>query len=370
MTPGPTPVPPEVLLEMAKPVIHHRTPQYQRILAEVLDGLKKVFKTKNDVLTFSSSGTGAMEASVVNLLSPGEKAAVVRGGKFGERFGEILDAYGIEFVPIDVPWGEPIDTKKIKETLDDNSGVRAVYTTLCETSTGTAADIKAIGNVVREYDAALVVDAVSGLGADDLRVDEWSVDVAISGSQKGLMIPPGLGFVSFSEKAMKMANDARLPKFYFDVKKYKKAVQKNDTPFTPAITLMIGLKKALEIINSEGVENVLSRHERLAVATRSAMKAVGLKLFSSSPSNAVTAVSVPEGVDGAALVKMMRDTIGVTIAGGQDRVKGKIFRVAHLGFMENFDVITAVSAIEICLKKMGYKFALGKGVSAAEEAFL
>jgi len=370
MTPGPTPVPPEVLLEMARPLIHHRTPQYQEILKKVNEGLKKVFKTKYDVMTFTSSGTGAMEASVVNLLSPGDKAVVVRGGKFGERFGEIMTSYGMEVIPIDVTWGKPVDPKSIKAALDKNKDAKAVYTTLCETSTGTMNDIRAVGEVVKNYDAALVVDAVSGLGADDLDTDAWGVDVALSGSQKGLMLPPGLAFISFSDKAWKLVEKSKAPKFYFDVKKYKKSLEKTDTPFTSAITLFIGLERSLAIILAEGMGAVLARHRKLADATRRAMQALGLELYSSSPSDAVTAVHVPAGIDGGALVKTARDTYGVTMAGGQAELKGKIFRIAHLGFMENFDVIVAVSCVEIVLKGMGFKIELGKGVRAAEEALL
>jgi len=370
MTPGPTPVPPEILLEMAKPILHHRTPQYQAIFKEVNEGLKYIFQTDGDVVSFASSGTGAMEASVVNLLTKGDKAIVVRGGKFGERFGEICSAYGVEVIPIDVEWGKAPQASLIREALEKNEEARAVFLNLCETSTGTVYDIKAIAEVVKKTDAVLVVDAISGLGADDLQTDKWGVDVVIGGSQKGLMIPPGLAFCTISRKAWKLIEASKSPKYYFDFKKAKKSLDKNDTPFTPAVSLVIGLREALRFIKEETLPNVLKRHALLAEATKEAAKGLGLELFSESPSNAVTAVKVPEGLDGAKLVKNLRDSHGVSIAGGQAQLKGKIFRIAHLGFMEKFDTITAISAVEIGLKELGYKFELGSGVKAAEKVLL
>jgi len=359
-----------VLLEMAKPIIHHRTPQYQAIFGKVNEGLKAVFKTTSDVCCFTSSGTGAMEASVANILSPGDKAIVVQGGKFGERFGELCKAYGIEFIPINVEWGRPVDPKAVKDALDKNKGVGAVYATLSETSTGTVNDIKSIGAIVKNYDAVLVVDAISGLGADDLQTDAWGVDMALSGSQKGLMIPPGLAFTTVSKKAWAKVENSKLPKYYFNLKKYKKALEAKDTPWTSAVGLFIGLQKALEIILGEGMDAVLARHARMARAAREGVAALGLKVYSSSPSNAVTPVNVPAGIDGELLVKTMRDKYGVTVAGGQSELKGKIFRIAHLGFMENFDCVVALSALEIVLTEMGYKLEPGKGVGAVEKVLL
>ena len=370
MTPGPTPVPPEILLEMAKPILHHRTPQYQAIFKEVNEGLKYIFQTEGDVVSFASSGTGAMEASVVNLLTKGDKAIVVRGGKFGERFGEICSAYGVEVIPIDVEWGKAPQPSLIREALEKNEEARAVFVNLCETSTATVYDIKAIAEVTKKTDAVLVVDAISGLGADDLQTDKWGVDVVVGGSQKGLMIPPGLAFCTISQKAWKLIEASKSPKYYFDLKRAKKSLDKNDTPFTPAVSLIIGLREALRFIKEETLPKVLERHAVLAEATREAAKGLGLELFSKSPSNAVTAVKVPEGLDGAKLVKNLRDSHGVSIAGGQGHLKGKIFRIAHLGFMEKFDTITAISAVEIGLKELGYKFELGSGVKAAEKALL
>ncbi len=367
MSPGPTPVPEEVLLKMADTMIHHRTPQFQAVLKDVNVKLKKVFCTENPVLIFASSGSGAMEASVVNLLSKGDKALIIRGGKFGERFGEICQAYGVGTVDYDVTWGKAADPGVIEKLLKENPDIKVAYSTLCETSTGVANDIKAIAKVVSSTDAVLVVDAVSGLSADEYKPDEWGVDVTVSGSQKGLMLPPGLGFMSVSQKAQKLIETSDLPKYYFDLKAALKSYAKDDTPWTPAISLIMGLNAVLDIMLTEGVDETLARHARLAEATREAMKALGLELFAERRSNAVTSVKVPDGVDGLALVKKMRDEQGVTIAGGQGSLKGKIFRVAHLGYMDEYDTISAIAGIEIVLSQLGYKAELGKGVGKAEE---
>ena len=365
MTPGPTPVPEDIRNEMAKPIIHHRTKEYQAIFKDVTDGLKKIFKTSNDVYTFTSSGTGAMEASIANVSSPGDKIIVVRGGKFGERFGDIAKAYGVEIIPLDVPWGSGPCPADIKDLLKANPGVKGVYTTLCETSTATVFDIKAIGGIVKETDALYVVDVISGLGADKFENDAWGVDIAVCGSQKGLMIPPGLAFCSVSQKAWKAVESSRLPKFYFSFKKYRKAMADTDTPFTSAITLVIGLRKALETINGRGVDNVIAEHTAQASAFRDAVKAMGLQLFSKSPSNAVTAVNTPAGMDADALIKLLKTEYGVTFAGGQEQLKGKLFRVAHMGGIDKEHTMESIKALESALCKMGYNFTAGSGVEAA-----
>ena len=367
LSPGPTPVPEKVLLKMAETIIHHRTPQFQAVLKDVHVKLKKVFQTENPVLMLASSGTGAMETSVVNFLSKGDKALVVNGGKFGERFGEICKAYGVEVVSYDVAWGDAADPETIAKLLKDNSDIKVVYSTLCETSTGVANDIKAIAAVVSKTDAIMVVDAISGLSADEFKPDEWGVDVVVSGSQKGFMLPPGLGFISVSKKAEKLIESSDLPKFYFSLKAGLKSHAKDDTPWTPAVSLIQGLDLVLDMMLSEGLDNVLERHARLANATREAIKAMGIELFAKRPSNAVTSAKVPEGVDGGALVKKMRDEQGVTIAGGQAELKGKIFRVAHLGYMDEYDTITAIAGIEMVLKQLGYDIKLGSGVAKAQE---
>lgn len=369
LTPGPTPVPPRVLETMARPIIHHRTPEFQKVIQEVEEDLKYVYQTKNEVLIFAASGTGAMEGSVINLLSPGDKALVVRGGKFGERFGDICKAYGIEFIALDVEWGKAVDPEKIDEILKKDKKIKAVYTTLCETSTGVSTDIEAIGKILKNYEAVLVVDAISGLAAIPMKTDEWSADVVVSGSQKGLMIPPGLAFVSVSPKAWQMIEKSTLPKYYFDFKAYRKALTKTDTPFTPAVNLMIGLREALKIIKEEGIEVIFERHRKLASAVRGAVKALGLDLLAPDAySDGVTAVKVPAGIDGEKLVKTMRDKYGVGITGGQDALKGKIFRVATMGYITASDLIVCIATIETVLSEMGYKFQLGSGVRALEEA--
>lgn len=371
LTPGPTPLPPLVCQAMARPIIHHRTPQFQAVLKEASAGLKYVFQTKNDVFILASSGTGAMEAAVVNLLSAGDAALTIQGGKFGERWTEICRKYGINAEILDVEWGKAVEPQEIKKRLSANPKIKAVFTTLCETSTGVVNDIEAIGKAAKDTDAVLVVDAISGLGAIDLKTDAWSCDVVVSGSQKGLMLPPGLGFISVSPKAWKLIEAAKSPKYYFDLKVAKKALDKTDTPFTPAITLIIALNEALKMIREDGLDKVFSRHKKLADATRAAVKALGLELFApTASSDVVTAVKVPAGIDGEKLVETMRDTYGVTIAGGQAELKGKVFRIAHMGYIEEFDIIAGVSCLEKVLAQMGYKFNLGQGVKAAEEVFL
>ncbi len=368
MTPGPTPVPEDIRQEMARPMIHHRTKEYQAIFKDATEGLRKIFKTSGDLFTFTSSGTGAMEASMVNVLSPGDKIIVVRGGKFGERFGDIAKAYGVEVIAIDVEWGNAPKPELISETLKKNPGVKAVYTTLCETSTATVYDIKAIGRVVGRTDALFVVDTISGLGADDFENDAWGVDIAICGSQKGLMIPPGLAFCSVSAKAWKAVETSKLPKFYFNFKKYKKAYMDTDTPFTSAITLVIGLKKAVETINNKGVDNVIAEHQKLARAARESCKAMGLGIFSKSPSSAVTGVMTPDGIDADAVIKLLKTEHGVTFAGGQEQLKGKIFRLAHMGGIDEEHTVEAIKALEEALAKLGHKFTKGAGIEALKKA--
>ena len=371
LTPGPTPLPPEVCQALARPIIHHRTPQFQVILKEAFLGLKYVFQTKNDVFILASSGTGAMEAAVANLLSPTDTVLTIQGGKFGERWTEICKAYGINAEIIDIDWGKAVDPQEIGKKLKANPKIKAVFTTLCETSTGVVNDIEAIGKVIKDTDAVLVVDAISGLGAIDLKTDDWFCDVVVSGSQKGLMLPPGLGFISTSPKAQKLIETSKSPKYYFDLKEAKKALDKTDTPFTPAISLIIALNEALKMIKEDGLENIFLRHKKMARGMRAAVKAMGLELFAPTcASDVVTAVKVPQGIDGEKLVKTMRDTYGVTIAGGQAELKGKVFRIAHMGYIEEFDIIVGISCLEKVLSQMGYKFNLGVGVKQAEEVFL
>ncbi len=371
-SPGPTMLPPEVLLKMAEPIMHHREPEFERIFGEIREGLKYLFQTKNEVLVFTSSGTGAMEGAVSNLLSKGDKTLVVRGGKFGERWGEICKAYGIEPIPIDVEWGKAVDPKQIQKALAANPSVRGVYTQASETSTGVRHPIREIAEIVKKHEeTVLVVDAITGIGVFDLPMDAWGIDVLISGSQKALMLPPGLSFVALSDKAWKFVERSDLPKFYFDFKKELKSAQKNQSAFTPAISLFVGLKESLRLIRKEGMETIFRRHEKLAEATRAAVRALGLELYApDSPSNAVTAVKVPEGIQGGKLKNLFFERFGITVAGGQDQAKGKIIRIAHLGYYERLDMVMVISALEMLLKEMGYPFELGAGVKAAEEILM
>jgi aspartate aminotransferase-like enzyme len=371
-SPGPTMLPPEVLLRMAKPIMHHREPEFEKMMEEIREGLKYLFQTKNEVMVFTSSGTGAMEGAVSNILAKGNKALVVRGGKFGERWGEICKAYGIEFVPIDVEWGKAVRPEQIRHALAENPSIRAVYTQATETSTGVKHPIREIAGIVGKYpDTVLVVDAITGIGVFDLPMDAWNLDVVISGSQKALMLPPGLSFAVLSEKAWTFVERSNLPKYYFDFKRELKSTQKNQSSYTPAVSLFVGLRESLRMMQEEGLEALFRRHKKLAEATWAAVKALGLELFApEAPSEAVTAVKVPEGIDGVKLQKLFFERFGITVAEGQDRAKGKIIRIAHLGYYDRLDMIMVISALEMLLKQMGHSFELGKGVRAAEEVFL
>jgi len=355
---------------MAEPIIHHRSPEFSKLFVEVNEGLKYLFQTENDVLTFTSSGTGAMEAAVANLLSRGDKALVVRGGKFGERWGELCEAYGVEFEPLDIEWGCAVDPGAIEEKLVANPDIKAVFITQSETSTGVLNDVEAIGKVTGSRGVLLVVDAISSLGAHPLYADAWGVDVVVAGSQKGLMLPPGLAFASVSERAWRAVEGSDLPKYYFSFKKAKEALGKNQNPFTPAVSLMVGLGESLRIIREQGLENLWAKHARHAEATRSAVRAMGLEIFAKSPSNVLTIVKLPEEIDGKELVKSLSGDYGVTFAGGQAKLSGKVIRISHLGYIDDLDVISAVSALEMALGKLGWSFQPGAGVSAAEKALL
>jgi aspartate aminotransferase-like enzyme len=373
LAPGPTPVPPEVLQSMALPILHHRAPDFIPILDSAKKGLKWLFQTEKDVLILSCSGTGGMVASVNNFFSPGEKVLVVNGGKFGERWRNISKAYGLEVVEHVVEWGYTVKPADIEAILDKDPDIKAVMIQASETSTGVFHPIKEVGEVVRKKsdDILYVVDAISALVAHDIKTDEWGIDVMVAGSQKGLMLPPGLAFVCASDRAWKKNETSTAPRFYFNLKKERESLAKNQTAFTSSVTLIIALNEALKLMQAEGLENVFARHARLADATRSAVKALGLKMFSKeNPSNALTAVEAPEGVDGQEIYKTMREAYGITGAGGQDKAKGKIFRIAHLGYADTFDVIIAIAGLEMTLKKLGHDVKLGTGVAAAQEKLM
>lgn len=372
LAPGPTPVPDRVLLAMAQPMIHHRTPQFSAIFAEVKEDLKYLFQTKQDVLILAASGTGAMEGSVTNLFSPGDEVIVINGGKFGERWGKISESYGLKAHWLNVEWGKAVDPKDVKKILDANPKIKGIMVQASETSTAVAHPVKELAQFTKNrQDCLLIVDGITAVGVFPVPMDELGIDVLVSGSQKAFMLPPGLAFAALSEKAWKFMETAKCPRFYFDFKKERKNLKDNTTAYTPAASLIIGLREALRMIKEEGLENVFARHNRLARATRAAVKAMNLKpLAPDSPSDATTGVYVPEGVDGGKLVKYLRDEMGITLAGGQDHLKGKILRIAHLGYIDTFDIIVAISSIEMALRKFGYKMEFGKGVAAAQEVLL
>jgi len=365
LTPGPTPIPPKILKALSQPIIHHRTPQFQEVLREVTEGLKYVFQTKNDVFIFSSSGTGAMEATVANLLSPGDKVITIEGGKFGQRWTEICEAFGLDCEVISVEWGRTVEPEEIRKRL--NSEIKAIFTTLCETSTGVTYNIKEIGEIVKDTPTVLVVDAISGLGVIPLETDNWSCDLVVAGSQKGLMLPPGLSFISVSQKVWDLIKNSKSPKYYFDLGKAKKALDKTDTPFTPAISLVIALKEGLKMIKKEGLENRFNRYKKMAEAVRKSASSIGLELFAEKncASDAITAIKVPEGIDGERLVKMMRDK-GIWIAEGQAELKGKIFRIAHMGYIRERDLMRCFHTLEKALFSLGYRFKRGQAIKIAK----
>jgi aspartate aminotransferase-like enzyme len=364
LTPGPTPIPPEVSAKEGLPILHHRTSEFAAIFQEVIENLKYVFQTKNDVFVTASSGTGALESAVCNLLSAGDTALVASSGVFGDRFTKILEVYGVKTIVLREPDGQVVVPAKIEESLKKNPHIKAVFATHTETSTGVVNDIQAIGNLVARTPAVLVVDSVSGLVGQELRTDDWKIDVVCTGSQKGLMTAPGLGMISVSAKAWPLVEASKSPRFYFDWRKMRKSVAEKQTPFTPPVTVLVAQAEALRQIKQEGLENVFARHAWLAHATREAVKALGLQLFAQVPCNVLTSIVVPAGIDGKAIVKRMREDYGVSIAGGQGELVGKIIRLAHMGY------IVGISGLEMMLHQLGFQVELGKGIAAAERAFL
>jgi len=370
-TPGPTPIPEKVALAMAEPIIHHRNPEFGEILIRVNANLRYLFQTAQPVLTLTTSGTGGVEATFVSLFSPGDKIISVNGGKFGERWVKMPQAFGMNVVEVKTQWGTAPDIEALKAVLLKNTDAKAVYLVHSETSTGTAADIQSLAKMIREHSSALVcVDGITAVGAHELRFDDWGIDVCVTGSQKGLMIPPGLAFVALSGRAIEAMKTSKLPKFYFDLRKALKSHEKNDTPWTPAVSLVVGVDRALEMIREEGIENVWSRHKTLSSALREGLLALGLKLFSDSPSYAVTPVWMPEGIEWKAFNRTLKVDNGITIAGGQDEYAGKIFRISHLGYYDELDMITVIAAIERTLSVSQYSFDPGIGVAATQKAFL
>ncbi len=372
LAPGPTPVPPEALLAMAMPIIHHRSPDFLPVLDEAKKGLQLLYQTKNDVLIICSTGTGGMVGAVNNFFNPGDKALVINAGKFGERWTEICRAYNLDVDEIKIQWGYSVNPEEVEKALKKDPSIKGVFVQASETSTGVYHDIKTLAAIVKKYkNTILIVDAISALVAHDLRMDEWGIDVMIGGSQKGIMLPPGLAFIGISEKAWGFADKSKSPRYYFNLKKERESLSKNQTNFTSPVTLIIGLNESLKMLKAEGLENVFNRHTKLAHATREAVKSLGLEMFTKeSPSNSVTAILAPEGIDGQEIYKNLRGKYGVTAAGGQGSARGKIFRIAHLGYAGTFDIITAIAAVEMVLKGMGYPLKLGTGVAVAQELLM
>jgi len=370
LAPGPTPVPEEVLLAMAAPTIHHRTPEFEAVVADIRRDLQKVWQTEQDVLVLAASGTGAMEASVVNLLSPGDTALVVNAGKFGERWTKICKSYGIAVEEIVVEWGQAVDPAAIEKALRSRPEIRAVLLQGSETSTTVIHPIAEIAKLTSATETLLVVDGITSVGVADMPMDRLGIDVLLSGSQKAFMLPPGLAFVALSERAWKATERATSPRFYFDLRRERDNQRKNTTAYTPAINLMYGLRKALEMMLSEGLEALFARHAKLARATRAGAQALGLRLVApSAPSPSATGVYVPDGVSGGDLQKYLRYGLGIEVAGGQDHLKGKILRLAHLGHVGPFDVVIGLAALELGLVHFGVDVPLGRGVGAAQAVF-
>jgi serine---pyruvate transaminase len=370
-TPGPTPVPPEVLEALSRQMVHHRGPDFRVVLKRCLDRLKAVFHTSSEVLLFTASGTGAMESAVANLCSPGNRVVVVSAGHFGERWIEIAGRYGCDVVPLRYEWGETPTAADLAAKLQEAGGARAVFLTQSETSTGVVCDVQALATAVRPSGAHVVVDAISSLGAVPLEVDEWGVDVACSGSQKALMCPPGLAMASVSEAVWEPEGRASSPRYCFDWERTRRAQEKLDVAFTPAVPLVIALDVALGLLLDEGLPAVFARHARLGRACREGAKAMGLELFSPDEdrSAVVTAIRAPAGVDSAEILLELRDRYGVQLAGGQGPLRGKIFRIGHIGYYDVFDVTTALAALEAALVDAGAEIERGVAVSRALEAF-
>ncbi|HEX3177849.1 MAG TPA: alanine--glyoxylate aminotransferase family protein [Methylomirabilota bacterium] len=370
MAPGPTPVPSHVLLAMAQPMLHHRTPEYEALFVEVRAGLKRLFQTTQDVLPFACSGTGVMEAAIANTLSAGDEVLLIRAGKFADRFAEICDAWGVRHVDLTAPFGETVAAERLAEALRAHPQAKAVLTQHSESSTGVLHDVRGFAAVTRSSEAILIVDAVSSLGIADLQMDAWGVDVVLSGSQKGLMLPPGLGLVALSDKAWAKNRASKLPKYYFDFAAERKTVMKNEAHFTPAVSIVVGLREVIRMIESEGLANVFRRHDRLARATRAGVEALGLQLFArATPTPSLTAVSAPAGVDAEQIVAAFSTAHNITIAGGQGEMKGKVFRLGHMGYAAELDTIVALAALEQVLADLGQPVDFGASVRAAQKVF-
>ena len=370
LTPGPTPVPPEVLAALAEPVIHHRSPDFKMVFERVLERLQQVFRTENEILVFTSSGTGAFESAFANLLSPGEKALVVSHGEFGGRWQQMGKAFGAEVVPLTYEWGETPRAEDIARLLAE-SGAKVAYIVHSETSTGVVSDIRSLAAACNDAGAISVVDAISSLGAVPLETDAWGIDVVVTGSQKALMTPPGLAFASISARAWEKSAQAGMPRFYWDWSRARAAQEKGSTPATPATSTVVALDAALGLILEEGLERVFARHLAIGRACRAGAKAMGLELYSPDDDTAaiLTGILTPSGIDAVALRLALRDRHGITIAGGHGDVVDRLFRIGHIGYVDVFDIVTVLGAIEIQLVEMGATVERGAAGAAALAAY-
>lgn len=368
LAPGPTPVPETVLLEMARPIIHHRTSEFSAIFDNVRKRLPEIFGTKEEVLMLAGSGTGGMEAAVINTINAGEKVLIIDAGKFGQRWGDICRAFGMDVHKIELEWGSSVKPEMVEEFLKANPDTKGVFVQGSETSTTACHPIKELAAVVKKYDDTLfIVDGITSVGVYDTRMDEWGIDILVTGSQKAFMLPPGLALIALSQKAWARSQKAKIPRYYLNLAKELKAHKDSTTAYTPAISLIIGLDKVLDMMFDEGLENVYNRHEINGQATRAAVQAMGFKLLAKEmPANSATGFFLPEGFEGGKFIKFMREKVGITYAGGQDHLKGKIMRISTLGYHDAFDTIIGISALEMGLRKFGVEVELGSGVKAAE----
>lgn len=374
LLPGPTPIPERVMRAMSQPMVNHRGPEFKQLLMEVTEEIKQVYRTNQHVLIYPASGTGALEAAVVNFLSPGDKVLAISIGVFGDRFAKIAAEFGAQVEKMDFTWGQPADPQRVKERLDQdvNREIKAVLVTHNETSTGVFNDMKAISEAVGNHPALLMVDAISGLATIDLRMDEWNLDVVVSGSQKAFMIPPGLSFMAFNEKALHIHNQSKMPRYYWDISQGIKYLEKGQNPYTPAISLYYGLGESLKMIREEGLDNIIERHRNYRDMVRAAVRAMGLQLLAKDEyaSHALTAVVAPEVIGANKIRKYMLDQFNIVLAGGQQSLDNVIFRIGHLGYVRELDLLSVLAALEITLQKLGWEMDFGAGINKAQTFIL
>jgi aspartate aminotransferase-like enzyme len=365
LTPGPTPVPEETLLDLARPVFFHRSPEFKQALRDVTEALQHIYCTKNPVVTLTCSGTGGMEAAVSSTFAPGEKVICLISGRWGERWRNIGRAFGLQVISVTVPYGQAVTPEQLAQALAEHPDAVGVCSTLCETATGVVNDIEGYGKIVAKTSAVLLVDGISGLGAVPCRTDDWGVDLCVAGSQKALMLPPGLAFISVSEKAAaKIQANTQARTFYFDLRKYLDKIKEFDTPYTPANTLIRALVKSVKRLRDEGIENVWARHEHLAAACRAGVTALGMRLFAERPASGMTVFAMPEGVDSGTILSKLEKQYNLKLANGQDTLKGKIIRLSHMGFVDRFDVLAALAGLELVLAEIGQPVQIGAAVAA------